>query len=156
VAACSDELDAVLARFDRTRVPNVGAQPTAVMFPVLTPTKPIGAVAPARVASAAPPAGRPLPRIIVPTDSRRAAPAAVSIQAGMDRMGGDYKGFALGQPDPQLCRQACADDGACRSYTYVNPGLKGPQAMCFLKNATPPATANDCCTSGQKLEAMRR
>ena len=71
-------------------------------------------------------------------------------------MGGDYRGFALRGADPQACRQACADDAACRAYTYVVPGLKGPQAMCFLKNSVPPATPSDCCTSGAKLQAMRR
>jgi hypothetical protein len=79
----------------------------------------------------------------------------VTLQPGTDRMGGDFRGFAMPQPDPQQCRQACADDRACRAYTYVNPGLKGPQAMCFLKNSTPPATASGCCTSGQKIEAIR-
>lgn len=79
-----------------------------------------------------------------------AAGAAVSMDVGQDRMGGDYKGFPLAQPDPQLCRQACADDAACRAYTYVNPGIKGPQAMCFLKSSIVPATADACCTSGAK------
>jgi len=79
-----------------------------------------------------------------------AAGPAVSLEVGQDRMGGDYKGFALAQPDAQLCRQACADDAACRAFTYVNPGIKGPEAMCFLKSSVVPATADACCTSGAK------
>jgi hypothetical protein len=76
--------------------------------------------------------------------------AAVSLVVGQDRMGGDYKGFPLAQPDAQQCRQACADDAACKAYTYVKPGIKGPQAMCFLKSSVVPATADACCTSGAK------
>lgn len=80
-----------------------------------------------------------------------AGASTVTLEPGTDRMGSDYKGFALDANDPQLCRQACASDGACKSFTFVKPGIKGPQAMCFLKNATPAATANDCCSSGQKV-----
>jgi hypothetical protein len=79
-----------------------------------------------------------------------AGPAAVSLEVGQDRMGGDYKGFALAQPDAEQCRQACADDEACQAFTYVNPGIKGPEAMCFLKSSAVPATADACCTSGAK------
>jgi hypothetical protein len=96
--------------------------------------------------------GRPPPRVTAPA----ATGALVSLQPNMDRMGGDYRGFALRTPDPQLCRQACSDDAACRAFTYVVPGLKGPQAMCFLKNSVPPATPDACCTSGAKQPALRR
>ncbi len=77
----------------------------------------------------------------------------VSMQPGMDRMGGDYKGFPLRDADPQLCRIACEQDNVCKAYTYVRPGLKGPQAMCFLKNAVVAASPSDCCTSGEKTVA---
>lgn len=73
-----------------------------------------------------------------------------TLEPGTDRLGGDYKGFALDQPDPQVCRDACANDAACKSYSYVKPGVKGAQAMCFLKNSTPPPRPNDCCSSGAK------
>ena len=81
---------------------------------------------------------------------RAGAAGTVSIEPGTDRMGADYKGFALNGADPQACRQACTDDAACKSYTFVKPGVKGPQAMCFLKSGVPVSTANDCCTSGAK------
>jgi hypothetical protein len=93
---------------------------------------------------------RPGPKGGRPGPLPRPAPPMVSMQAGTDRMGGDYRGFALDQADPQLCRKACADEAVCRSYTYVNPGLKGPKAMCFLKKSTPPSTPSPCCTSGEK------
>lgn len=169
VAECSDELEAVLAKYEQPNVKYVAVMPTPAPTHTLVLIPNAGTTtqtAPSR-------GGRPAPQVITTTDGRHAAPAApttpivmnrlpapaiapVTMQAGMDRMGGDFRGFALDQANPQICRQACADDNACRSYTYVNPGLKGPQAMCFLKNSTPPATPNDCCTSGQKLDAARR
>ena len=77
----------------------------------------------------------------------------VTLVPGTDRMGGDYKGFAMDAPEPEVCRQACADDNKCKSFTYVNPGLKGPAAMCFLKSGAPAATADACCASGEKTLA---
>jgi hypothetical protein len=171
VAECSDELEAVLAKYEQPKVKYVAVMPTPAPSNTLVLIPNTGTTT--RTPPPATRGGRPAPPVASPTDGRRTAPAApttpmvmnrlpapaiapVTMQAGMDRMGGDYRGFALDQADPQLCRQACADDNACRSYTYVNPGLKGPQAMCFLKNTTPPATPNDCCTSGQKQDATRR
>lgn len=81
------------------------------------------------------------------------ASETVSLETGTDRLGADYKGFALDGSEPQLCRQACADDPACKAYSYVKPGVKGPKAMCFLKSSVAPATPNDCCTSGSKTSA---
>jgi len=79
---------------------------------------------------------------------------SVSLQTGTDRMGGDYKSITLTNADPQLCRQACADDGVCKSYSYVKPGVKGANAMCFLKSSVASVTANDCCSSGVKTVTM--
>lgn len=73
----------------------------------------------------------------------------VSIEFAKDRLGADYKGFAVGD-DPEVCRNACASDAVCKSYTYVRAGVKGPDAMCFLKNAAPPPMHNNCCISGEK------
>ena len=78
------------------------------------------------------------------------AGVAVSLEPGNDRMGADYKGFALGQRDADVCRKACLDDGACQAFTYVKPGVKGPEAMCFLKSGAPRMSDNACCTSGVK------
>ncbi|MFA6985075.1 MAG: PAN domain-containing protein [Arenimonas sp.] len=81
------------------------------------------------------------------------ADGTVTFEPGVDRMGGDYKGFALSAADPQLCRQACASDAVCQAYTYVQPGVKGPEAMCFLKTSAAAASANACCSSGVKQAA---
>jgi PAN domain len=79
----------------------------------------------------------------------------VSIEAGTDRMGGDYKSFALAGDQPALCQQACADDAACKAFTYVKPGVQGRRAMCFLKSSVPPPTPNECCTSGARAAGGR-
>lgn len=77
----------------------------------------------------------------------------VSIEPGTDRIGGDYKGFAMAGHDPAPCRLACQSDRDCKSYTWVRPGVKGPEAMCFLKSSVPRPTKNECCTSGVRTMA---
>ena len=76
--------------------------------------------------------------------------ADVSLEPNTDRMGGDYQGFALDVARPDVCRQACAQDDTCKAFSYVKPGVKGPQAMCFLKSSAGTATADECCSSGIK------
>lgn len=80
------------------------------------------------------------------------AAETVSVEFAKDRMGSDYKGFATGI-DPDVCRNACAADAVCKAYTYVRAGVKGPDAMCFLKSAAPPPTPDNCCISGAKSVA---
>ena len=79
--------------------------------------------------------------------------AQVSIEPGTDRMGGDYKGFAVS--DPASCQKACETDPACKAFTFVKAGVKGPQAMCFLKSTIPPSTPDSCCTSGARIAGGR-
>ncbi len=62
----------------------------------------------------------------------------------------DYSNFDLAILNPSLCEQACNSDPECRAFTYVNPGVQGPNARCWLKNGIPTATPNDCCDSGVK------
>lgn len=77
----------------------------------------------------------------------------VTLEPGMDRLGADYKNFPVRLADPAVCRQACAADAACKAYTFVKPGIKGPAAVCFLKSSAAPSAANACCTSGMKTPA---
>ena len=65
-----------------------------------------------------------------------------------NRPGADYKNFDLPQPNWSLCRDACANDGNCRAYTYVKPGAQGAAARCWLKSSAPAAVQNGCCISG--------
>jgi hypothetical protein len=71
---------------------------------------------------------------------------------GIDRNGSDYRDFDLASPDPMLCLQACVADAPCQAWTYVQPGVQGDAARCWLKNAVPPATPDSCCISGVRVE----
>lgn len=72
-----------------------------------------------------------------------------------DRPGSDYRRFELGPPAPNTfadnasnCQSSCQRDGKCAAWTYVEPGVQGPQGVCYLKSAIPQARPNNCCTSG--------
>ncbi len=72
-------------------------------------------------------------------------------QANVNRLGSDIGNLALSAANPVMCQQQCADNAACQAWTYVNPGLQGPQAHCWLKGATPLPASDNCCTSGLKV-----
>lgn len=73
-------------------------------------------------------------------------------QVGMDRPGMDFASFNLPIANAALCQQQCADNATCRAWTYVNPGVQGPQARCWLKSGPPVPVSNTCCTSGIKVD----
>ena len=77
-------------------------------------------------------------------------PPAKTLEPGVDRPGSDYRNFDLDETRPELCQQACANEATCRAFTYVKPGVQGPKARCWLKNAVPAPKPSDCCTSGVK------
>jgi hypothetical protein len=68
--------------------------------------------------------------------------------AGTDLKGADYRSFWLDRPVPAACQTACREDARCTAWTYVKPGVQGPQPRCWLKKTTPAALSNPCCTSG--------
>lgn len=76
--------------------------------------------------------------------------AAGAMEADTDRMGSDLYGFPLTQADPAGCQSACMVNAQCMAWTFVKAGIRGPQAQCFLKNAAPPPSRNNCCVSGAK------
>jgi hypothetical protein len=76
------------------------------------------------------------------------------VELNTDRPGNDIRNFDLPAPDPNLCRGECLMDQKCVAYTYVKPGIQGPNARCWLKNPTPPAFENTCCISGGKLPVI--
>jgi hypothetical protein len=78
-------------------------------------------------------------------------PLPPGAQAGKDRPGSDYSATDLASADPNLCYNACQADGSCAAWSYVKPGVMGPNAKCFLKNPAPAASNNPCCISGVKL-----
>jgi 1-phosphatidylinositol phosphodiesterase len=71
----------------------------------------------------------------------------------IDRAGSDYTSFDLQAPRPDVCRDRCLGEAQCRAFTYVNPGVQGPTARCWLKNSVPGSRPSDCCLSGVKTAA---
>ena len=76
--------------------------------------------------------------------------AALAAEWGVDRPGGDYKNFDLPTDQPSLCEQACNSEAQCKAWTFVRPGVQGPNARCWLKSSVPSPNNNDCCVSGVK------
>lgn len=74
--------------------------------------------------------------------------SVTSTEWNTDRWGGDYSGITLSQPKPLWCSYYCAEDKNCHAYTYVPPGVKGPNAMCFLKNTVPAPSSATGMMSG--------
>jgi uncharacterized membrane protein len=66
----------------------------------------------------------------------------------INRPGSDYKNFSLPTADANQCQAACSADNQCQAWTYVNPGIQGATAHCWLKNPAPAADTDSCCTSG--------
>jgi PAN domain/LGFP repeat len=73
-------------------------------------------------------------------------------KSGVDRTGSDLTSFNLPAANPAMCQQSCADNVNCRSWAYVNPGVQGAQARCWLKDSMPLEHVDDCCTAGIKVD----
>jgi len=78
-----------------------------------------------------------------PGPARQAA-----LEYGVNRVGSDMRGLVLPGGTPEQCRDACLADMSCRAFTFVNPGIQGPNARCWLKHAVPQASSSPCCVSG--------
>ena len=76
------------------------------------------------------------------------------MEYGTDRRGSDYRNVDLSQPNPEICQATCAREGACRAWTYVEPGVQGTNARCWLKNSVPASAPKSCCTSGVKVNSQ--
>jgi PAN domain-containing protein len=74
--------------------------------------------------------------------------AEPTYEPGIDRIGSDYRNFELPRPRPRVCQEACLNDQACRAWTFVQPGILGPLASCWLKAQVPEPRPNVCCVSG--------
>jgi hypothetical protein len=75
-------------------------------------------------------------------------PVVGSLANGVDLHGADYANFWNAAAEPKLCQDACRSDANCAAWTYVQPGVQGPQSRCWLKSRVPQASKNSCCTSG--------
>lgn len=78
----------------------------------------------------------------------------LTFEPNIDRAGLDFSGFDLSRPLPDLCLAACAKNPKCEAYTFVKPGVQGPNARCYLKSGRPSPSSNTCCTSGVKTAKM--
>ena len=81
---------------------------------------------------------------------RSAHAADAGFQLNVDLPGDDLRGFDLPKARPALCREACANVQECRAWTFVQPGIHGPYATCWLKKAIPADRSSMCCISGVK------
>ncbi len=81
-----------------------------------------------------------------------AAPKAISLEENTDRPGMNYRNYVLSSSDPQICANDCANDPTCKAFTYVKPGVRGPNSApeCWLKNGVPNPVSGECCVSGVK------
>lgn len=75
-----------------------------------------------------------------------AGSASAYVEKGVHRQGATYERAAAA--DAEGCRKVCAADGECLSWTYVHPGVEGPDGVCELKSTVAPALASPCCDSG--------
>ena len=113
---------------------------------------PAGAPPPPPRNAPPPPPPRNAPPPPPPPPSAAAPPAAQAgaMEVDTDRMGGDMYGFDVAQPDPAMCQASCGYNAQCVAWTFVKPGIQGPSARCYLKNASPAPVRNTCCVSGAK------
>ena len=73
---------------------------------------------------------------------------AQELEHNIDRPGQDYRSFDLPAADPLLCQSACADESHCLAFTYVNPGVQGEGARCWLTYGVPEQVQSSGCVSG--------
>jgi hypothetical protein len=88
--------------------------------------------------------------LIMASGGSAVQPGEFFVESDVDRPGMDYRNFDLPESRPELCQTACESAAECEAYTYVKPGIQGPQARCWLKSDVPDAVTNDCCITGLK------
>ena len=80
-------------------------------------------------------------------------PIAQGWEVDIDRPGSDYRSFDLPAADPSGCAAQCAQESQCRAWTYVKPGVQGPNARCWLKDRVPnPIRGATFAVSGIKAQ----
>jgi hypothetical protein len=73
-----------------------------------------------------------------------------------DLPGGDLieGGIEPSRADVNLCRIACEEEEQCQAWTYVEPGVQGPKARCYLKSSVPQEVDKAGCTSAIMIRPM--
>jgi hypothetical protein len=74
------------------------------------------------------------------------------MELNTNRPGLDLVSHMLPKDDPAICRDYCRDDPRCRAWTYVKPGIQGPEPRCWLKSSVPPPFPDGNCVSGTKIQ----
>jgi hypothetical protein len=73
-----------------------------------------------------------------------------TLEFGVNRPGQDLTSIELAVASALECQKACDGNPNCRAFTFVNPGVQGPNARCWLKSGVPAPQSHFCCTSGVK------
>ncbi len=74
-----------------------------------------------------------------------------TFEKDISRNGSDIASFDLTDPDPEICRDRCNGRAACRSWTFIAPGIQHPSnARCWLKNDIPVQSAFTGAITGVK------
>src|SRR5438270_55528 len=81
---------------------------------------------------------------------------APGLEWNIDRPGADYRSFDLPAASPEMCQSTCMNEPQCAAFTYMNPGVQGPNARCWLKSAVPEPVPRTCCVSGFKYASAAR
>ena len=81
--------------------------------------------------------------------------SAAEVESNTNRAGGDYKDFPM---EPTIggfssCQSSCVFDEKCKAWTFVQSGIQGPKAHCWLKSSAPAGKKDKCCTSGIPVRA---
>ncbi len=87
--------------------------------------------------------------LLVPV-SANGQSVAFDIERNVNRGGSDLSSSDIPNNDFYTCVAKCRDNVNCKAFTYVNPGVQGPNARCWLKSAVSASTSNSCCISGVK------
>lgn len=72
----------------------------------------------------------------------------IKFENNMDRPGGKYLAHYGPVGSPQHCMEICKGNPACVAFTWVRPGVQGPNGVCWLKSTASNKVPNNCCVSG--------
>ena len=76
------------------------------------------------------------------------------VEFNSDRIGQDYKKFDTNSMES--CLRVCANEGQCKSFTYVppgaQPGTSNAQGICWVKNGVPEFSKN----TGGMISGVKR
>ena len=67
---------------------------------------------------------------------------------GFNMPGLDYTNFNA--DTSFICRNSCGGDARCQGWTWVKPGIQGPNGHCWLKFKLPALVKDNCCSSGPR------